>query len=328
MKSKISFKRLIFLSVLLVLMLFFVNSPFAQEKVVIKAASTSPPTHPVGVCFEFFKNRVEELSDGRIEVKIYSGVGGEQDIIQGVQLGNIDIGGTTGGSMINFVPEFDILSLPFLFEDQEHIHRILAGRLGVILNKALEERLGIVNLGYTSGGDRQILSTVPINNASEMKGIKIRTMNDPGIIATFEALGALPSPLAWEEVYGALQSGVIDAAETSFISWVSTKTTEVAKYGIRVNYMNTGRVYFINKKLFDSFSFNDQYIIARAMAEACAGTREQYIWEEIEIDDKASAEGATVIYPDVESFRKAIVPIYEKFEPTLGKEWIDYIRNN
>lgn len=108
-------------------------------------------------------------------------------------------------------------------------------------------------MGFSTGGIRQIESRTKIMNVSEMKGLKIRTMNDPGIIEVFKLFGAIPTPISFGEVYTALQSGVVDGCETSFISWVKSRLYEVAKYGIQVNYMDTGRVFLPTPSSWPSF---------------------------------------------------------------------------
>jgi tripartite ATP-independent transporter DctP family solute receptor len=235
------------------------------------------------------------------------------------------MGTPTAGVLTPFCPEFDIMSLPFFFRDFQHIHKALDGALGEALSTALEKKMGILTLGFSTSGLRQIETRVPIHKAGDMKGLKIRTMNDPGIIEVFKLLGTIPTPIAFGEVYSALQSGVIDGCETSFISWINSKFYEVAKYGIRVNYMDAGRIYFINKKFFEKLNPQHKEIITASMKEAINVIRNEYMNQEAGIEDKAKKLGAVIIHPEIESFRTAVRPIYDKLKPTLGKEWIEKI---
>jgi tripartite ATP-independent transporter DctP family solute receptor len=320
-------KRILGLLGAIFLTLTLINFAFAAEKVTIKFAHVNAKTHPCGMGMEFFKEKVEKASGGQINVKVFhsAALGGDPDIIQGVQLGNIEMGTPTAGVLTPFCPEFDIMSLPFLFRDFQHIHKALDGVLGEALSTALEKKLGILTLGFSTSGLRQVETRVPVNKASDMKGLKIRTMNDPGIIEVFKLLGAIPTPIAFGEVYSALQSGVVDGCETSFISWINSKFYEVAKYGIRINYMDTGRIYFINKKFFEKLTPQHKEIITSSMKEAIAFVRNEYATQEAGIEEKAKKLGAVIIRPEMDSFRAAVRPIYDKFRPTLGKEWIEKI---
>jgi TRAP-type transport system periplasmic protein len=296
-------------------------------KVTIKFAHVNAKTHPCGIGMEYFREKVEKVSNGEIMVKVFhsAALGGDPDIIQGVQLGNIEMGTPTAGVVSPFCKEFDIMSLPFVFRDMPHVHKVLDGDLGKALATALEKKTGIMTLGWSSGGIRQIETRVPVNRVADMKGLKIRTMNDPGIIEVFKLFGSIPTPIAFGEVYSALQSGVVDGCETSFISWIQSKLFEVAKYGIRVNYMDTGRIFFINKRFFDKLSPRHKEIITTVSKEAINVVRTEYIKQEAGTEEKAKQLGATIIHPDLESFKAAARPIYDKFTPTLGKEWIERV---
>lgn len=316
------------IAILSLLFLTFVNISFAGEKITLKVAHVNAKTHPVGIGLEFFKEKVKTLSEGRINAKVFhsAALGGAGDTIQGCQLGNIEMGTTTCGAVIPFCPEFDIMSLPFIFKDAIDLYKMMKGDLGKALGAALEKKVNIMAVGFSSGGTRQVECRVPIHKVDDLKGLKIRTMNDPGIIEVFKLFGAIPTPISFGEVYTALQSGVVDGCETSFISWINSKLNEVAKYGIRINYMDTGRVFFASKKFINKLSPEDREIILSTMKKAVEVIQNQYVTQEAGIDDKARKLGATIIYPDLDSFKKAAAPIYEKFKPTLGKEWLDKIR--
>lgn len=326
MRSKL-FTFVLILAFALVSVMALAPAATATE---IKIAHVNAKTHPVGVGLEFFKKEVEKASKGAIKVKVFhaAALGGGGDIIQGVQLGNIQMGTTTCGAIIPFCPEFDIMSLPFVFRDEAHLHKMMDGALGQALAEAAKKKVGLAVMGFSSGGIRQIETRKKIENVSDMKGLKIRTMNDPGIIEVFKLFGAIPTPISFGEVYTALQSGVVDGCETSFISWVKSKLYEVAKYGIQVNYMDTGRVYFANPKFLAKLSAQDRKIVTDSMTAAINLIRNEYVTQQAQIAAKATALGGVIVHPDLESFRKAAAPIYDKFTPTLGKAWLETIKNN
>ena len=312
----------------LALILVSIQPAFAQ-KVSLKIACTPSKTHPIGKGLLLFKKNVEELSKGEIKVKVFlsGALGGAVDNIQGVQAGSIEMASDNAGSFIPFCPEFDIWSLPFLWKSPEQIHEFVDGPFGDALTAALEKRLGITSFGYSTSASRQIEAKVPIYKVEDMKGLKIRVMNDPGLINAFKHMGAIPTPISFKEVYSAAQSGVVDGLETSFVAWISNKLYEVAKYGIRVNYSDTGRVYYANKKWFDSLEPAQQKIIRDAMRKTIQFVRDEYAIQGASVEKRAKELGAVIIDPDLESFKKAVMPIYDKFNATMGNEWIKKIRD-
>ncbi len=315
-------------AVIFTLSFIFVSQPAFAKKVSLKIACTPSKTHPIGMGLLLFKKNVEEMSKGEITVKVFlsGALGGAVDNIQGVQAGSIEMASDNAGSFIPFCPEFDIWSLPFLWKGPEQIHEIVDGPFGDALTAALEKRLGITSFGYSTSASRQIEAKVPIHKVEDMKGLKIRVMNDPGLIEAFKQMGAIPTPISFGEVYSAVQSGVVDGLETSFVAWISNKLYEVAKYGIRVNYSDTGRVYYANLKWFNSLEPAHQKIIRDAMKTTIQFVRDEYTRQEADVEKRAKELGAEIINPDLESFKKAVMPIYKNFNATMGNEWIEKIR--
>ena len=303
--------------------------PEAMAAANIKIGHVNAKSHPAGSAQEAFKAKVEEVSKGAVQVRSFhsAALGSDPDLIQGCQLGNVEMASANIGSFSTFAKEFDIVSLPFLFRDEEHLHRVMDGELGKILADVAEKKLGIKIVGWSTSAQRQIFCKVPIRTVADLKGKKIRTMDDAGIIEVFKLFGAIPSPIAFGEIYSALQSGVIDGGESSFLSWVNSRFTEVAKYCSEVNYMDTGRAFFINKKFYDSLSADDRRAVDEGVKVMINTVRTEYINDAKTVKEKAAAAGGVVITPDIASFRQAAMPIYDKRTPTLGKEWIEKIRN-
>ena len=134
--------------------------------------------------------------------------------------------------------------------------------------EAALKKVGLVSLGSSTGGIRQVYSKKPLRSIEDFRGIKIRTMEVPTIISTFRALRTNPVPMSVGEVYSALQSGVIDACESSFLTWINSKHFEVAKYGIQLNYMDSGRSYVANQKFMDRLDPKLRNAIEQAMTES------------------------------------------------------------
>jgi len=328
--KKNCFGRAIVILIMLLLVILSAQT-MVGARTLVKVASDVTKEHSVGKGFEYFKERVEELTNGELEVRLYHAgalAAGNRELIEGTQTGQIEIAVATAASMANFTPEFDLFGLPFLIKDYEHMKKVAELKeLRDVLDKA-SENIGLVLLGMSTGGMRQIYSKVPIETVDDLKGLKIRVMEVDGIIATFKALGAIPVPMAFTELYSALQTGVVDAGESSFVTWINSKLIEVAPYGSRVNYMETGRVYIANKIFFEKLSEEHQEAIKKAMIEAIDIINEDYIVQDYAAEDTSALyPNAKVLHPDTDKFFDAVQVVYEEFKPTLGFEMVEKIRN-
>ena len=167
------FVRAILVTLVLAL---FVFPEIASAKITIKAAQGNSETHPVGIGLINFAKRVQELTGGEVEVKLFhsAALGGDREIIEATQLGQIEIGTSTMGVMANFAPELDIISLPFLFNGYDHIQKVLTGpELKPVFEAALK-KVGLVSLGSSTGGIRQAYSKKPLRSIEDFKGVKFR----------------------------------------------------------------------------------------------------------------------------------------------------------
>lgn len=330
MKRNKIYARCILLILMMLFLVIIVGQTIIEAKIIVKVAQTNAADHPVGIGLTYFEKRVEELTGGELDVRVYhaGALGGARESIEAVQLGQIEIASVTGSNLETFAKEFDIFGLPFLFSSYDHIKKALAEgtHLSTELEKALE-RIGLVSLGLTTGGTRQVYSKTPIEGIEDVKDKRIRTMEVPTIIATWKALGAIPVPIATPEIYSALQTGIVDMAESSFLTWVGSKHIEVAKYGARLNYMDSGRVFFTNKKFWEELSVEQRKAIKLAMKESIDIMFEEYVKQDEEVEKTALSVNAVITHPDLEPFIQALQPIYEEFKPTLGFEMLKEIQN-
>jgi TRAP-type transport system periplasmic protein len=299
----------------------------AQQKTVIRFAHENSRTHPVGQGADRFAKRVAELTGGRVEIRVFPAgeMGSARAVLEATQLGTLEMSSAVMGEMANFAPEFDIISLPFLFRDYDHINAALAGKLGLKLQEAAR-KAGFEPVGFTTSGARQLYAKKPVRTAADVRGLKVRTMEVPVIIATWRALGAVVTPVAFPEVYTALQTGVVDAAESSFLAWLTASHYEVARYGIRINYSDSGRVYVLNSRFWSRLPADVQKAVRQAMDEAASFITELYVKGDAEAAKTATARGAEVINPELSGFVEAVQVVYGNFKPTLGMEWIRQIQ--
>lgn len=283
--------------------------------------------HPVGGAVLWYAERVGELSNGDITIRpaLAETLGSAREMVEGMQLGTMDMVTVTAGVVANFAPELDFFSLPFIWDDQDHLQRVVDGPLGDKLKESLAN-VGIYALGFSTSGLRQLYTGREIRGLEDLRGMKVRTMEVPQIVETWRALGAMPVPVAWGEVYQALQTGVVDGAESSFVGWISQKHYEQAKYGYRINYIDSGRVYMLSMARKDRMSAEQLATLQQATDEMIRErVLEAYRTADEEAAETVKAYGAEVVELDLAPFREAVQPVYERFKPTLGDQVFELI---
>jgi tripartite ATP-independent transporter DctP family solute receptor len=205
------------LSVILCIMMFsltiFVQA-HAQDNVVIKLGHIAEPTNPYGQGAEHFAKLVAEKSNGEIEVQVFpsSQLGGQKELIEGLVFGTVDMALTGTAVLGTFQPQVALFDMPFLFKDREHAYKALDS-VGMDIGEALEPK-GIKLLGYMENGIRHLTNNIrEVQSPADMKGLKIRVMNNKVYIEMVKALGASPTPMAFAELYSAMQQGTVDGQE-------------------------------------------------------------------------------------------------------------------
>lgn len=300
----------------------------ASAAVVLKFGTEVNDSHPIGEAAHAFAKRVDELSNGDIEVRVFTAesLGTAREMVEMLQLGTLDMATVTAGVVANFAPSHDFFALPFLWEDQDHLQRVVDGEAGDMLKDSLDD-ISIVGLGYSTSGARQLYTAKDIGGLDDIKGMKVRTMKVPQIVETWKALGAIPVPVAFSEVYQALQTGVVDAAESSFLGWISQKHYEQAPKGYRINYIDAGRAYMMSQAAADKLSDDQMKIIQQAVDEMIDGVQAEYRKRDEAAAETAKKFGAEVIVLDTAPFREAVKPVYEQFQPTLGQKVLDIVES-
>lgn len=284
------------------------------------------PTHTTLV--DVFKKEVEEKTDGKIKVEIFPNaqLGGDRQQIEAVSLGSLEMCVPGGPVVSGFYEEYMIFDLPFLFDSREAAYAAWDGELGDRVSEGLESQ-NIVNLGYGENGLRHITNNErPIYTPEDMKGIKIRVMENPIHITTFKALGANPTPISYGELFTALQQKTVDAQETPAAIIYSSKFYEVQKYLTLDGHMFANCPYLINKDFYESLSPEHQEIIAEATRNTLELQRKTLAEEEKEYLEKLAEEGMEINEINEEQrqmFVEAVKPAYDQFEEQFGSELID-----
>jgi len=297
------------------------KSSKTDEKIILKVAQNSSIEHPYQAGLEKFKEVLEAESEGMVEVNIFPNgqVGNEEQEIAGIELGDIDATIVSSGSLTPFMPEIDLFNLPFIFRDEEHFYRVLDGYIGEWMGRIIEEKVNSVFLGYCSLGIRNAWNVKkPILTPDDFKGMKIRVMESPILLSTFNAFGAQTTTISWNELYSALQQGVLDGAECGMVDLLVEKFYEITKYVSYTNHLFGVAAFIFSKKKYEKLPANVQTAVLTAGRAAVVAAREA---EDI-LESKALIElkkkGIEFFTVDRDLFREKLKPVYEKYAGRLG----------
>lgn len=315
------------IAILSVLFIVFIPAFSEPAEKVIKLGHVLDTKHPYHIGSEFFAKRAKELTNGRIEVQVYpsSQLGNERELVEAMQIGTVDMGAITTAVTSRFVKELEIFNLPFLFRDFQHLYKVMDSKFGEELNVAAQKK-GLRILGWWAGGSRSIYARKPISDLASMKGLKIRTMETPLIIATWKALGLIPTPIPFSEVYTALQQGVVDAGEGNVISYESMKFDEVAPHLSHIKYLITVELLLISENLFKGLPRDLQSALIQAGKDSVVVERKVNEDAENKVVELLKNKKKTVVIPDLEPFFKAVQPIYEQHGKAIGMDKIKMVQ--
>ena len=292
----------------------------AQEPVtILKAALSQNPTEPQVRAVEMFADLVSEGTEGRIRVQVYPNnqLGNQRDVVEGLQMGSIELA-NIASVMASFVPETNLFELPFLFDGPEHFDAVVDSSIGQSLVPAFERR-GLHLMGYFDAGERHIMTSErPVERLEDLGGLKIRVMENRLHLATFEAFGASPLPMAYGELYTALQQRVIDGAEAADPNYFAKRFYEPAPFWARVGWIRLIEYVVMSRSFYESLSAPD-----RAVIDGAARTMilQQRVWYRAEADaalERLRQAGVTISSPDREPFRAAARRVHQEWADRVG----------
>ena len=291
-------------------------------------AHTTTQDHPYTLGMVRFAQLVRERTGGRVAVQIHHSrqLGDERQVVEGLQLGTVHLTVTSTGPLGGFVPEMNVLDLPFLFRDAGHAYKVLDGEIGRgLLDKFTA--VGIKGLAFWENGFRHVTTgKTPVERPADLKGLKIRVMENRVHQAAFRQLGADATPMAWGEVFTSLQQGLLDAQENP-IPIVSTfKLYEVQKYLSLTGHVYSPAPVLMSKKAWDRMTPDLQKILLDTAMEVAKVQRQLNRGQEDKQLGELRAKGMTVIeHPDRNAFREAMKPVFEQFQGQFGKGLVQRI---
>ena len=283
-----------------------------------------------GVGIDTFAKEVEKRTGGRYKVQtFYSGsLGGERESIEAVQLGTQELTFTSTGPVPNFVPAARILDIPFLFRDKAHARAVLDGPIGQDMLKEFDSK-GFKALAWGENGVRHMTNSKRAVNAPEdLKGLKMRTMENPVHVAAYKGFGIITTPMAFPEVFTALQQGTVDGQENPLSVIMAAKFDQVQKHLSLTGHVYSPAIFLMNKASYDKLSAADQQAFLEAAKEAVKTNRARVDEDDAKGVAELRGKGMTVVENvDKAKFQAALSPVYAQFETQFGKANIERIRN-
>ncbi|MGK0546242.1 TRAP transporter substrate-binding protein [Halomonas cupida] len=275
-----------------------------------------PPEYPNSIALETFAKQVDDKTDGRITPKVYHNavLGDQPDAIEQTRNGALDFGNFNMGPMGPMVPAANVLSLPFIFESEEAMYELMDGEIGDRFAAAMEEQ-GLIAIGWFGAGSRSLYNTDhPVQTPDDVKGMKVRVMNNDLYVEMIDALGGNATPMAYGEVYQSLTRGVIDGAENNFPSYESSGHYEVARYYSLTNHLVIPECLCVARSSWEQLSADDQAAIREAAAIATSEQRELWAQRTEASRQKALDAGVEINeVPDKTAFQTLMEPVYDGF---------------
>ncbi len=283
-----------------------------------------------GVAIDTFAREVEKRTNGRYKIQtFYSGsLGAERESVEAVQLGTQALTFTSTGPVPNFVPDVAILDIPFLFRDYGHARAVLDGPIGQELLQKFPAK-GIVALAWAENGFRHMTNSKhAVNTPDDLKGLKMRTMENPVHIQAYKAFGIIPTPMAFTEVFTALQQGTVDGQENPLSVITAAKLDQVQKYLSLTGHVYSPALFLMNKAEWDKLSPADKEAFVEAAKEGVKANRARVDEDEKKAVADLRAKGMKVTESlDKSKFQAALGPTYAEFGKKFGQQNIDRIRN-
>ena len=317
-----------FFLILFIMLLVSCNSN--SSKRIIRLGHGLDVTHSVHQAMVKADVYLNELSGGEMRIQIYPNqqLGSERECLELLQIGSLDMAKVSGAVMENFAPKLKIFGLPFLFDNKEHLFKVLDGPIGKELLSEGED-FWLKGIGYYDSGSRSFYTREqPVENPKDLEGLKIRVQESASAFEMVKQLGGSPTPISWGELYTAIQQGVIDGAENNPPSFYLSKHYEVCKYYIVDEHTMIPDILLVSTHLWNRMSSQEQQWLQKAIDLSVRYQRELWIKSENESLKAIIDAGVIVSYPEKLAFQEATLPMLESFkqDPEIA-ELIERIQN-
>ena len=301
----------------------------AADAIVLQVGAITTATSSYVLACEHLDELLNEKTNGQIRLEIFSDgqLGGETELIEGVSLGTIDMCVTSSSPMANYVTDYYSFDLPYLVTDLDAAHDVFDGELGRAMLDELSD-IGIYGLALWDNGFRDLTNNkLPVYTLDDLKGLKIRVMENELHQALWTALGAYPTPMSFAEVITSLEQGTIDGQENPLNAIYSSGVYEVQKYISLTNHVFTAGVIMMNQAKWDSLTAEQQEIFTECMAETTQWERDEVVRQDTEYKDLLIEAGLEINEVDnIQDWADAVSGIYDDYADKVNAELVEALR--
>jgi tripartite ATP-independent transporter DctP family solute receptor len=289
----------------------------AQQKMVLKASDVHALGYPTVEAMVRMGKKLEAQTNGRLSIQMFPAMqlGGEKEMIEQAQVGALQIARISVGPMGPLVDELNVFNLPFVFRDEAHMRKVIDGPIGAELLKKITDHPSsrLVALGWMDAGTRNVYAKKAIKGPTDLKGQKIRMMGNPIFVETMNAMGGNGVAMGFNELYSAMQTGVVDGAENNPPTYLTQNHYQITKFYNLTGHLIIPEIFVFSKASWDKLSKEDQALILKLSREAQAEQRG--LWDAMVTDSTAKLKAAGIQFVDVDkkAFYEATKPIREKY---------------
>jgi len=293
----------------------------AQQKLVLKVSDVHAVGYPTVEAIEMMGKKLEAATNGRMSVQMYAAMqlGGEKEAIEQAQVGALQMARVSVGALGPVVDDVNVFNLPFLFRNTAHMQKVIDGEIGQeLLDKISNSPTSrLIGLCWMDAGARNVYDTKkPIKAIEDLKGQKVRVMGNPMFVDMMNALGGNGIAMGYDQVFSALQTGVIDGAENNPPSFVFDNHYTVAKYYTLTEHLIVPEIVVFSKRTWDALSKDDQALVKKLGRETQLDQRKLWVAYEQQAMDKMKAAGIEVIpVADKAPYQAAVKPVWDKYGP-------------
>ncbi len=289
----------------------------AQQKMVLKATDVHALGYPTVEAVVRLGAKLEKATNGRLAIQMFPAMqlGGEKEMIEQAQVGALQYARISLGPMGPVVEELNVFNMPFVFRDEAHMRKVVDGPIGqeMMAKLTASPASRLVGIAWMDGGTRNLYTKKPVKGPADLKGLKIRMMGNPLFVETMNAMGGNGMSMGFNELYNALQTGVVDGAENNPPSYLTQNHYQITKFYNLTGHLISPEILVFSRASFDKLAKADQDLIVKLGKESTAEQR--VLWDKMVADStaKLKAGGVTFVPVDKEVFYKATQPVRDKY---------------
>ena len=289
----------------------------AQQKQVWKASDVHPLGYPTVEAIVRMGKKLEAQTNGRISIQMYPQMqlGGEKEMIEQAQVGALQIARISVGALGPVIDELNVFNMPFIFRDEQHMRKVIDGPIGAELLEKISANPAtrLIALGWMDAGTRNVYSNKPVTKPSDLKGMKVRMMGNPIFVETMNAMGGNGVAMGFNELYSAMQTGVVDGAENNEPTVLAQNHYQVAKVYSLTGHLIIPEMFVFSKRTWEALTPQDQALVKKLSRETQLEQRQ--LWDEktAKATEELKAKGVQFVPADKEAFFKATQPVRDKY---------------